>query len=110
MGEKERYSWTSIFDGLKCLYPDGDVILVKSKRKYKDPSTPRTIAGMAYMFARYDHESDSVELWAFTGKTEDISDPEDGDWGRWSMREKIAGRRNQKGEWIKTLTSIWEAE
>lgn len=61
------------------------------------------------MYAQYEPETDSILLWAFTGKTENIIDPEDGDWGRWSMREKIVGRRKRESEWIKTLTSIWEA-
>ena len=107
MGEKEKYSWSAVFDGLKSLYPDGDVILVKSKLKFRDPFTPRTIVGMAYMYARYDHESDSVEVWAFTGKTEDIIDPYDGDWGRWSQREKVVGRKNRNGEWVEPLRSVW---
>ena len=107
MGEKEKYSWFVVFDGLKSLYPDSGVILVKSKRKFKDPFTPRTLSGMTHMYARYDQESDSVELWAFTGKTEDVIDPYDGDWGRWSQREKIAGRRTRNGEWLEPLRSVW---
>ncbi|MDE7350268.1 MAG: hypothetical protein K2N25_04320 [Muribaculaceae bacterium] len=81
MGEKERYSWSAIFDRLKSMCPDGGIIPVKLKRKFRDPVTPRTKAGMAHMYARYDHESDSIEVWAFTGNIEDIIDPEDGDWG-----------------------------
>lgn len=110
MGEKAKYSWAAIFDEVKMAYPLRGVILVKSKRKYKDPFTPRTIADLAHMYAQYEPDTDSVLLWAFTGKTEDIIDPHDGDWGRWSMREKIVGRRNRDGEWIESLKSIWEAE
>lgn len=106
MGEKAKYSWTVIFDEVKAAYPLEGIVLVKSKRKYVDPFTPRTISGMAHMYARYDHELDSVEVWAFTGKSEDIIDPEDGDWGRWSMKEKIVGRRNRDGEWVEPLRSV----
>ncbi len=83
---------------------------MKSKRKFNDPFTPRTIAGMTHMYARYEPKTDSVELWAYSGKSEDIIDADDGDWGLWSMREKIVSRRNKNGEWIEELNCYWIPE
>lgn len=110
MGEKEKYSWTSIFDGLKSLYPDSGIILVKSRRKFRDPFTPRTIVGMAHMYVSYDYESDSIEIWTFTVQTEYIIDLEDRDWGRGSMKDKMVGRINRNGEWVELLMSVWIAD
>lgn len=63
MGEKAKYSWAVIFDEVKMAYPLRGVILVKSKRKYKDPFTPRTIADLAHMYAQYEPKTSTMGLY-----------------------------------------------
>lgn len=107
---KEKYSWEKVFDSVKDKYPEECVVTICSKDKYAYPFTPRNLKGYANVYAKYDKESDSIFIWAYTGLTEDGYDEEDGDWGRWSMKEKIQGRRGRDGIWIEKLCFSWEAE
>ncbi len=105
---KEKYSWEQVFDYVKDRYPEVCVVKIRSKNRYVEPSTPRTQKGFANVYAKYDVESDSIIIWAYTGKNESIHDPYDGSWGQWTQREKIQGRRTLNGDWIEPLMKLWE--
>ena len=107
---KEKYSWSAEFNSAKAAYPLKTVVKVKSRQRYTDPLTPRSIPEYTYMYALYEPESDSVIIWAYTGKTLDIHDPHDGSWGLWSQREKLLGRRNLNGDWTEPLIRVWEKD
>lgn len=110
MKKKERYLWQAIFDKVKANYPNAGIIPIRINRKFEDPETQRNIKGYANAYAKYEAETHSVEIWAFTGKTEDVHDSYDGDYGWWRLREKIEGQRNKDGEWTKKLKIVWEPE
>lgn len=104
---KPNYSWQTVFDAVKKLNGEVAVIEIKSRHKFKDPKTPRTLKGYSYFYAKYDSESDAIDLWAYTDKTREYRDPEDGYWGMETEREMWRGVRNRNGDWIIPLTSVW---
>lgn len=108
MFQKSKYSWQAVFDAVKELNGKVAIIEIKSKRKFEAPKTPRTLKGYSYFYAKYDSKGDSIVLWAYTDKTIEYRDPEEGYWGMETEREKWRGVRNRAGDWIEPLTSIWD--
>ena len=108
MIQKSKYSWQAVFDAVKEMNGEVAVIKIKSRHKFSDPETPRILKGYANFYVKYESECDSLAIWAYTGKTREYRDPEDGYWGMETEREMWRGLRNRDGVWIIPLTAVWD--
>lgn len=56
------------------------IIEMKSKRKFRDPKTPRNLRGFSYWYAQYEAEHDAVRLWGVGAEFREYRDEDDGYW------------------------------